>query len=60
MALNVLIVDDSAVMRSMIIKTLRLSGIPVGEIHQAANGAEGLEKLSEKRIINRDSCISRR
>lgn len=50
MALNVLIVDDSAVMRSMIIKTLRLSGIPVGEIHQAGNGAEGLEKLSENWI----------
>lgn len=50
MALNVLIVDDSAVMRSMIIKTLRLSGIRVGEIHQAGNGVEGLEKLSENWI----------
>jgi hypothetical protein len=30
MALNVLIVDDSTVMRSMIIRVLRLSGVPDG------------------------------
>ncbi len=45
MALNVLIVDDSAVMRAMIIKTLRLSGIPLGDVFQAANGVEGLSAL---------------
>jgi two-component system, chemotaxis family, chemotaxis protein CheY len=44
-ALNVLVVDDSAVMRAMIIKTLRLCGIPIGEVHQAGNGKEGLEVL---------------
>jgi two-component system chemotaxis response regulator CheY len=46
-ALNVLIVDDSAIMRQMIAKTLALSGIPVGEVHQASNGAEGLRALEE-------------
>ena len=45
MAFNVLVVDDSAVMRAMVIKTLRLSGVPVGEVFQAANGEEGLEHL---------------
>ena len=45
MALNVLVVDDSAVMRQMIIKTLGLCGIPMGDIHQAGNGAEGLKVL---------------
>ncbi len=45
MALNVLIVDDSAVMRSMIARTLSLSGVELGEIHQATNGQEGLEAL---------------
>lgn len=45
MALNILIVDDSSVMRSIIIKTLKLSGIPCGEFFQAANGQEGLEIL---------------
>ena len=47
MALNVLVVDDSAIMRTMIIKTLRISGLPLGEVYEAANGQEGLEKLSE-------------
>jgi two-component system chemotaxis response regulator CheY len=45
MAFNVLVVDDSAVMRTMVIKTLRLSGVPVGEVFQAANGEEGLDAL---------------
>ncbi len=46
MALNILIVDDSSVMRSMIKKTLKIAQIPTGEIVQAANGKEGLEKLN--------------
>ncbi|MHC4715584.1 MAG: response regulator [Planctomycetota bacterium] len=45
MALNVLVVDDSTVARMMILKTLRLCGIPLGEVHEAANGQEGLEAL---------------
>ena len=47
MALNVLVVDDSAVMRTMIIKTLGMAAVPVGEVHQAANGQEGLDALKE-------------
>jgi len=47
MSLNVLVVDDSAVMRAMICKTLKICGVPVGKIHQAFNGKEGLEKLKE-------------
>jgi two-component system chemotaxis response regulator CheY len=47
MAINVLVVDDSGVMRSMIIKTIKLSGLQLGETHQAANGREGLEALNE-------------
>jgi two-component system chemotaxis response regulator CheY len=45
MSLNVLIVDDSAVMRAMILKTMRMAGLPLGEVYQAANGQEGLEAL---------------
>jgi two-component system chemotaxis response regulator CheY len=45
MALNILVVDDSSVMRSMIIKTLHMSGLPLGEVHQASNGQEGLQVL---------------
>ena len=50
MALNVLVVDDSAVMRKMIIKTLRLSGVPLGDVHEAGNGREGLSKLDAEWI----------
>lgn len=45
MALNVLVVDDSSVMRAMLIRTLRMTGLPLGEIHQAAHGAEALQIL---------------
>lgn len=50
MSVNVLVVDDSGVMRSMIIKTIRLSGLQLGEIHQAANGREGLDALHQNWI----------
>ena len=50
MALNLLIVDDSSVMRSMIVKALRMSGIELGEIYQAGNGKEGLDALSQHGI----------
>lgn len=50
MALNILVVDDSSVMRSIIIKTLKLSGIPLGDIWEAENGEKGLQLLREKWI----------
>jgi two-component system chemotaxis response regulator CheY len=46
MAVNLLVVDNCSVMRSMIIKTVRMSGLQVGEIHQAADGLEGLDMLN--------------
>jgi two-component system, chemotaxis family, chemotaxis protein CheY len=46
-ALNILVVDDSAVMRAMIIKTLGLSGIQIGEILQAGNGREGMKAIED-------------
>lgn len=46
MAFNVLVVDDNAVMRTVIIRTLRMSGLPLGEIHQAAHGIQALEVLA--------------
>lgn len=50
MALNVLVVDDSAVMRTMVIRTLRMSGIPVANVYQAGNGEDGLNMLHEKSV----------
>jgi two-component system chemotaxis response regulator CheY len=47
MALNLLIVDDSSVMRSMILKSLRMTGFEIGELYQAANGKEGLAALEQ-------------
>ena len=47
MTLNVLIVDDSKVMRAMIRRTLSLSGLALGEIYEAGNGVEALEQLGE-------------
>jgi two-component system, chemotaxis family, chemotaxis protein CheY len=46
MALTVLVVDDSAVMRSMLIRTLRLSGLPLTNVYQAGDGAEALKLLA--------------
>lgn len=45
MSFNVLVVDDSSVMRSIIIRTLKLSGLPVAEIFEAGNGMEALQLL---------------
>ncbi|MEI7836599.1 MAG: response regulator [Planctomycetota bacterium] len=50
MALNILIVDDSAVTRAVILKTLVMSGIPIGQTRQAANGREGLDVLEKEWI----------
>lgn len=47
MHFNVLVVDDSAVMRAMIVRTLRLSGLPLGEVHEAADGGAALARLRE-------------
>lgn len=47
MAINVLLIDDSAVMRAMILKSLQMSGVPLGTVYQATNGQEGLAVLRE-------------
>ncbi len=45
MALNILVVDDSKVMRAIINKTLRLSQLELGEVYEAANGQEALQVI---------------
>lgn len=50
MSLNILIVDDSEIIRAVIIKTLKIANIPYNEIFQAGNGIEGLEVLSKEWI----------
>jgi two-component system chemotaxis response regulator CheY len=50
MALNILVVDDSSIMRKMIIKGLRLSGLPLGELYEAGNGKEALQIIADEWI----------
>lgn len=48
MSFNVLIVDDSDVIRAMIARTLRLAQVPVGAVHHASNGQEALAVLEHE------------
>ena len=45
MAFNVLVVDDSAVMRQMVVRTLRMSGLPLGTVFEAGNGEDAATAL---------------
>ena len=47
MALNILVADDSIIARSVILKTLRLIDVELGEMHQAVNGREALDILEK-------------
>lgn len=44
--LKLLIVDDSAIVRKVLIKTIKLANVPIGEIYQAGNGEEALKEMS--------------
>jgi two-component system, chemotaxis family, chemotaxis protein CheY len=50
MAFNVLVVDDSETIRSIIIKTLKIGKVPISELYQAGNGKEALEILNSNWI----------
>ena len=47
---NILIVDDSATMRAMIKRAVKLSGADVATIFEAANGREALAVLETQKI----------
>lgn len=47
MAYNILVVDDSRTIRSVLTKTLGLAGLDIGEIFTAADGKEALDCLRE-------------
>jgi two-component system chemotaxis response regulator CheY len=46
MSLAILVVDDSAVMRAMIRRTLAAGGVPVGRIGEAADGRQALDAIA--------------
>ena len=49
-ALRTLIVDDSAVMRKIIERSLRQAGIPLERVVEAANGSQALDILGQQAI----------
>lgn len=48
--MNVLVVEDSEVMRGMIVKALKNGGLPLGDVYQASNGVEGLQALHDHAV----------
>jgi two-component system chemotaxis response regulator CheY len=45
-----MIVDDSATMRKIIMRTIRVADLGIGETYEAGNGAEALEKLKASAV----------
>jgi two-component system chemotaxis response regulator CheY len=45
-----MIVDDSPVMRSFIVRILKMSGLEIRECFEASDGEEALAKLREHRV----------
>ena len=50
MATDVLIVDDSAAIRKILLRVLRQTDIPFGEVHEAADGLEAIGVLKIKKV----------
>lgn len=47
MAYNVLLIDDSNIVRKVLMKTFGMTGIPVGQFLEAENGKVALELLKQ-------------
>ncbi len=50
MAFDILIVDDSSTTRAIIKRILQVSGVPLGTLHEAANGEAGLAVLAASHV----------
>jgi two-component system chemotaxis response regulator CheY len=50
MALDVLIVDDSAAIRKILNRVLVQAEVPLGKVHEASDGIEALEKLKTEKV----------
>jgi two-component system chemotaxis response regulator CheY len=48
--IDVLVVDDSATMRALVKRALAASGVPIGRIHEAADGQQALAVLERERV----------
>lgn len=56
MAIKVLLVDDSAVMRKVLTRTLKQAGLDVGDVVEAADGNEALTALDGSTGIDLVLC----
>lgn len=45
MSYTILVADDSAIVRAMVKKAIAMAGLPIGQVHEAANGEEALAIL---------------
>lgn len=50
MAKTLLIVDDSATMRKIVMRTVKMSGLDFDRTEEAGNGVEALEKLGDNSV----------
>jgi two-component system, chemotaxis family, chemotaxis protein CheY len=50
MAMDVLIVDDSAAIRKILQRVLRQTEMPIGNIHEAGDGVEALAMLEQQQV----------
>lgn len=50
MALDVLIVDDSAAIRKILVRTLAQTDLVVGDVLEAGDGAEALKMLEQRKV----------
>lgn len=48
--LNILVVDDSAVMRSVVKRAIKASGVAIANIHEAPDGAQAIGVLEANPI----------
>ena len=52
MSLRILVVDDSSVMRKMVIRVIKMSNLPVEHVYEATQGEEALDVLAQDSAIN--------
>ena len=50
MLMNVLIVDDSAAIRKILVRVLGQTDLPIGQVHEASDGIEALKSLGQTEI----------
>jgi two-component system chemotaxis response regulator CheY len=50
MALDILIVDDSAAIRKILQRVLRQTDLPIGQVYEAGDGVEALDAIGKHKV----------